>query len=217
MSSILLVDDEPANLDLLVALLTPAGYRLRTASGALPALTAVAEERPDLILLDLMMPGMSGFGVCERLRADPATAGIAVIIVSAVSQLDDQDRAQALSADDYLAKPIHQAEVLERVDAVLREQSRRQELERGLRDLRALELGRRAHRRKVLAGMQGSGAGTSGSTETSSVLLLLQDSQGTRVFSGELTREEGGQVVRAANRSEELEARIRQPKPSATP
>ncbi|HYL80247.1 MAG TPA: response regulator, partial [Candidatus Acidoferrum sp.] len=204
--------------DLLLALLTPAGYKLRTASGALPALAAVAEERPDLILLDLMMPGMSGFGVCERLRRDPATAGIPVILVSAVSQLEGQERAQVLSADDYLAKPIHPTEVLERVDALLREHSRRQELERGLRDLHALEAGRRAHRRKVLAGMQGSGAGASGSVEASSVLLLMQDAQGTRVFSGDLRQERGEQVVRAANRSEELEARIlRQPKPPATP
>lgn len=217
MSTILVVDDEPVNLDLLEALLTPPGYRVRTASGAIPALTAVTQERPDLILLDLMMPGMSGFDVCEQLRVHPATAGIPVIIVSAVSQLGGMERARTLAVDDFLAKPIQPAEVLERVEALLRGQALRRELERGLVDLHALEVGRRAHRRRVLAGMEGPRAGDSREAEANTVLLLMQDAKRTRCFSGDLTTEQGGQVVRAADRSEELEARIRQLKPPATP
>ena len=217
MSTILVVDDEPVNLDLLEALLTPAGYRVRTASGAIPALTAVGQERPDLILLDLMMPGMSGFDVCEQLRVHPATAGIPVIIVSAVSQLGGMERARTLAVDDFLAKPIQPAEVLERVEALLRGQALRRELERGLVDLHALEVGRRAHRRRVLAGMEGPRAGTSREAEANAVILLMQDAKSTRCFLGDLTTEQGGEVLRATDRSEDLEARIRQRKPPATP
>ena len=209
MASILVVDDEPANLDLLEALLTPAGYRVRTASGPIPALSAVKETPPDLVLLDLMMPGMTGFEVCERLRAEPRTAGIPVIIVSAVSELGSRERAQVLAADDYLAKPIQAAEVLERVGALLRTRLLRREMEQSLAELHALETGRRAHRRRVLAGMAGSAAGDPREEEVNAVILLLRDAKGSRDFSGDLTREQGGQLVRATGRHEELEARIR--------
>ncbi|HSB72239.1 MAG TPA: response regulator [Candidatus Methylomirabilis sp.] len=208
MASILVVDDEPANLDLLEALLTPAGYRVRTASGPIPALSAVKEAPPDLVLLDLMMPGMTGFEVCGRLRAEPRTARIPVIIVSAVSELGSRERAQLLAADDYLAKPIQSAEVLERVGALLRARFLRQQMDQSLAELYALETGRRAHWRRVLAGMAGSAAGDP-REEGNAVILLMQDAKGSRDFSGDLTREQGGQVVRASGPQEELEARIR--------
>jgi CheY-like chemotaxis protein len=210
MSTILIVDDEPANLDLLEALLTPTGHRIRTATGAIPALSEVKEERPDLILLDLMMPGMSGFEVCEQLRADAETAGIPVIIVSAVSQLGGTERARALVVDDFLAKPIQPAEVLERVEALLQAHSLRRDLERGLADLHVLDVRRRAHRRRVFAGMQGETVAPSRDTEADSggVLLLLRDAHCTRCFSGNLTAEPGGQVVRAVSSRETLDARI---------
>jgi hypothetical protein len=99
---------------------------------------------------------------------------------------------------------------------MLRGQSLRRELERGLVDLHALEVGRRAHRRRVLAGMQGPKAGASREAEANAVILLMQDAKRTRCLSGDLTTEPGGQVVRAANRSEELEARIRQLPPPGT-
>lgn len=114
-ATILIVDDEPANLSLLTHLLRPL-YHVRAANSGGGALrVAGSEPRPDLILLDVMMPGMDGYEVLERLRKDPATADIPVIFVTALAELDDEERGLAQGAADYIAKPIKPALVLARV------------------------------------------------------------------------------------------------------
>lgn len=114
-ATILIVDDEPANLSLLTHLLRPF-YNVRAANSGENALRAATSgPRPDLILLDVMMPQMDGYEVLERLRKDPATFDIPVIFVTALTELDDEERGLALGAADYIAKPIKPVLVLARV------------------------------------------------------------------------------------------------------
>jgi len=102
---ILAVDDEASNLQLLRQILQD-DYRLRFAKDGPRALALAHAERPDLVLLDVMMPGMSGYEVCAALKADPATANIPVIFVSALSETDDELEGFAAGAVDYIAKPV---------------------------------------------------------------------------------------------------------------
>jgi putative two-component system response regulator len=114
-TTILIVDDEPANLSLLMHLLRPV-YQVRAANSGENALrAATSEPRPDLILLDVMMPEMNGYEVLERLCKNPATVDIPVIFVTALTDIDDEERGLALGAADYIAKPIKPAVVLARV------------------------------------------------------------------------------------------------------
>ncbi len=113
--TILIVDDAPANVELLGEVLGE-HYRTKAATSGERALRiAATDPPPDLILLDVMMPGMSGHEVCEKLKADPRTARIPVIFVTAMSEVDDETRGLALGAVDYLTKPVNPAIVLARV------------------------------------------------------------------------------------------------------
>jgi len=102
---ILAVDDEASNLQLLRQILQD-HYRLRFAKDGPRALELAREERPDLILLDVMMPGMSGYEVCAALKADPALAAIPVIFVTALNDTDDELEGFAAGAVDYITKPV---------------------------------------------------------------------------------------------------------------
>lgn len=114
-TTILIVDDEPANLSLLTHLLRPL-YQVRAANSGENALRAASSEpRPDLILLDVMMPEMDGEEVLARLRNNPATVDIPVIFVTALTDVDHEEHGLALGAADYIAKPIKPAVVLARV------------------------------------------------------------------------------------------------------
>lgn len=114
-ATILIVDDEPTNLSLLTQLLRPI-YQVRAANSGENALSAaMIEPSPDLILLDVMMPGMDGYAVLDLLRKSPSTADIPVIFVTALSDVDDEERGLVLGAADYIAKPIKSAVVLARV------------------------------------------------------------------------------------------------------
>jgi signal transduction histidine kinase len=113
--SLLIVDDNPDNLSLLNMILTDAGYRVRAAVNGPLALKSVAASVPEMVLLDIRMPGMDGFEVCTRLKGSPATAHIPVIFLSALGEGEDKVRAFALGAVDYIAKPFDEAEVLARV------------------------------------------------------------------------------------------------------
>lgn len=118
-SSILIVDDTQDNVHLLTQILTLRGYKVHTASEGKQALEAAATISPDLILLDIMMPGMDGYTVCERLKAKPETAHIPVIFISALNEPLDKVKAFAVGGVDYLTKPFQMEEILARVDVHL--------------------------------------------------------------------------------------------------
>jgi DNA-binding response OmpR family regulator len=141
---ILVVDDEPQNLELMEAILQDAGYKVFQAAGGEEALAVAHEKRPDLIILDLMMPGLSGFEVCARVKMDPQTGGIPVLFVTALGQLADKERALAVGGDDFVTKPVQYAELLARVEALLKVRHLNRDLERALAYLHELELARHA-------------------------------------------------------------------------
>ncbi|HEX8942033.1 MAG TPA: response regulator transcription factor [Gemmatimonadaceae bacterium] len=117
---ILVVDDEADIVALVAYHLVKAGYRVSTASTGPDALAAAKQERPALIVLDLMLPGASGYDVLEQLRASPATREIAVLMLTARREEPDRIRGLALGADDYLTKPFSPQELVLRVGAILR-------------------------------------------------------------------------------------------------
>ncbi len=117
---ILVVDDEPDIVALVAYHLAKAGYRVSTAGSGPEALEAARDERPALVVLDLMLPGMSGFDVLEQLRREDATRDIAVLMLTARREEPDRIRGLSLGADDYLAKPFSPQELVLRVTAILR-------------------------------------------------------------------------------------------------
>src|SRR5947209_650555 len=120
---VLIADDTPDAVELLEAYLGETDYEMRTAADGEETLRQVKEWRPDLILLDIMMPKISGFEVCKRLRAAPASRDIAVVMITALDQHSDIDRAVEAGSNDFLTKPINKKDLLVRVHAAL--QSRR--------------------------------------------------------------------------------------------
>ena len=117
---ILLVDDNQQNLELMHAYLEGLPCRLSSARDGLEAIEAIQRERPDLVLLDVMMPKMSGFEVCRKLKSDPATRDIVVIMVTALHEVGDHERAVESGTDDFLTKPVNKLELLTRVRSLLR-------------------------------------------------------------------------------------------------
>lgn len=117
---ILVVDDEPDIVALVAYHLAKEGYRVSTASSGSEALATAAREHPALLVLDLMLPGLSGFDVLEQLRASPATAHIAVLMLTARKEEPDRITGLSLGADDYLSKPFSPQELVLRVKAILR-------------------------------------------------------------------------------------------------
>jgi two-component system phosphate regulon response regulator PhoB len=117
---ILVVDDEPDIVALVAFHLVKAGYRVSTAGSGPDALNQARQDLPSLIILDLMLPGMSGFEVLEALRSDDATRGVAVLMLTARREEPDRIRGLSLGADDYLTKPFSPQELVLRVGAILR-------------------------------------------------------------------------------------------------
>ena len=138
---VLIADDNPQGAELLEAYLGETDYDVQTAADGEETLRKVRSWRPDLILLDVMMPKISGFEVCKRLRADRTTRDIAILMVTALDQASDVERAVDAGTDDFLRKPINKTELLLRVRSVLRSRQHQQELERALAYIEAVERG----------------------------------------------------------------------------
>jgi two-component system cell cycle response regulator len=117
---VLIADDNPQILELLEAYLEPLGPRVETAADGREALAAVELRPPDLILLDIMMPRMSGYEVCRTLKDDKRWREIPVIMVTALHEEGDMERARECGADDFLSKPVSKIELLSRVSNLLR-------------------------------------------------------------------------------------------------
>ena len=124
--TILVIDDEMQSVKLIGILLQRRGYEIVAATLGSQGLEKARAERPDLIVLDIMMPDMDGFEVCRRLRADPTTAAIPVIMFTAKTMVDDKVTGFQAGADDYLTKPVHPDELATRVEALLARSAQRQ-------------------------------------------------------------------------------------------
>jgi PleD family two-component response regulator len=138
---VLIADDNPQGVELLEAYLSACDYELRSAADGDQTLKQVADWHPDLILLDVMMPRISGFEVCKQLRANPATRDIAILMVTALDQPSDVDRALDAGTDDFLSKPINKSELLLRVRSLLRARQYKRDLDRALAYIEAVERG----------------------------------------------------------------------------
>lgn len=119
-SKILIADDNQANCELIEAYLAEVDCDTEIAVDGQDTLNKVASFQPDLILLDVMMPKLSGFEVCEQLKADPETRRIMILMVTALNELGDIERAVAAGTDDFLSKPVNKIELLKRVENMLR-------------------------------------------------------------------------------------------------
>lgn len=112
---ILVVDDNEQNLELIEAYLDGVGADVRRALDGLEALKLIEAKLPDLILLDVMMPRMSGFQLCRKLKGAAATKGVPIVMVTALGDVADVERAREAGADDYLIKPVARPDLIERV------------------------------------------------------------------------------------------------------
>ncbi|MBF2027639.1 MAG: response regulator [Oscillatoriales cyanobacterium C42_A2020_001] len=125
---ILLVDDTPDNLRLLSAMLTKRGFEVRKAIDGQSAIASAQADAPDLILLDVKMPEMEGYEVCQRLKAEPSTQDVPVIFISALDDVMDKVKAFAASGADYITKPFREAEVMARIENQLNIQKLQRQL-----------------------------------------------------------------------------------------
>jgi two-component system alkaline phosphatase synthesis response regulator PhoP len=138
-STVLIVDDNSQNVELLQAFLESLPVKIVTAADGVEALEKVAQHKPDLILLDIMMPRMSGFQVCKRIKGDAKTKDIQVLMVTALNELGDIEQATECGTDDFVSKPVNKFELLTRVKSLLRVRHLKGELERALTYLNEIE------------------------------------------------------------------------------
>ncbi len=138
---VLVVDDNLQNLELILAYLEDIDCETLSAEGGQQALDIVENNPPDLVLLDVMMPKISGFEVCKRIKNDPKTAEIPIIMVTALSEMGDIERAISSGTDDFLSKPVNKWELLTRVRTMLKLKHLTDQLERTLVYLNEIEQG----------------------------------------------------------------------------
>ncbi len=138
-SRILIADDNPANVELLEVYLGDIDCDTAIAVDGHDTLEKVAEFKPELILLDIMMPKLSGFEVCKKLKEDPATKNIMILMVTALNELGDIERAVAAGTDDFLSKPVNKLELVKRVENMLKLHHVRDEVERLRRYIESME------------------------------------------------------------------------------
>ena len=138
-STVLIVDDNAQNLELLQAFLESLPLKIVTAADGVEALEKVSQFNPDLILLDIMMPRMSGFQVCKKLKSDPKTRDIQILMVTALNELGDIEQATECGTDDFVSKPINKIELVTRVKSLLSVRHLKGELERALTYLHEIE------------------------------------------------------------------------------
>ena len=136
---ILIADDNPTNVELLEVYLSEVDCQTAVAVDGRDTLEKVARFQPDLILLDIMMPKLSGFEVCKKLKEDPATGDIMILMVTALNELGDIERAVAAGCDDFLSKPVNKLELLKRVENMLKLRHVTDELERLRRYIDGME------------------------------------------------------------------------------
>jgi len=129
-SRILIADDNEANVELLEAYLSGLDVDIAIAVDGQQTLDQVESFKPHLILLDIMMPKLSGFEVCQRLKNDSATSGIMILMVTALNELGDIERAVEAKTDDFLSKPVNKIELVKRVEIMLKVRSMADENER---------------------------------------------------------------------------------------
>ena len=140
--SILIVDDNAQNVELLQAYLEVLPCTIRTAGDGLDAIRMIegsGESTPDLILLDVMMPKMSGFEVCRRIKEDPATQSIPVMMVTALNELGDIERGVECGTDDFLSKPVNKLELITRAKSLLRVRHLKRKLDRTMAYIQNIE------------------------------------------------------------------------------
>ena len=138
-AKILIAEDNLPGAELLDAYLADTPYETKQAHNGEEAIKLVAEWKPDVVLLDVMMPKLSGFEVCKQIRANPATRDIGILMVTALDQPADIDRAVDLGTDDFLTKPINKTELIMRIRALLKAKSVGEALPRTLEYLKAIE------------------------------------------------------------------------------
>jgi len=139
-NKILIADDHPQNAELLEAFLAELDdIEIQVATDGQEALDMTASFGPDLILLDVMMPKMSGFEVCKKIKSNPATEGILVLMVTALNELGDIERGVRAGCDDFLSKPVNRLELLKRVDNMLKLSNVSDQLERLRKYIDAME------------------------------------------------------------------------------
>ena len=141
MPRILIADDNAPNADLLEAHLDGTGYETKVVFNGEDTLAAAGSWKPDLILLDVMMPRLSGFEVCRRLRTDPVTRDIAVLMVTALDQATDVETAVEAGTDDFITKPINKTELMLRVRAMLKSRSQTSDIDRALTYIERVQQG----------------------------------------------------------------------------
>jgi DNA-binding response OmpR family regulator len=139
---ILIADDNPQGLELLEAYLSGTDFEIAIATDGEETLSKVRSWQPDLILLDIMMPKISGFEVCKRLRSNAATQGIGILMITALDQPSDRERAVDAGTDDFLTKPINKKELLLRVRSILQSCQYKRDLDRALAYIEAVDQGK---------------------------------------------------------------------------